>query len=135
MADDAIRKRVMEVLKQCVAKLSEPRTDDIRKLILSIETRIQVYVDRIDIFLNPINLPRWLDRTDGDAEPSATTQSDIDGLVTLTIPIRLKRVGNEMKMIVEDGSHPEKPNRSLVRALVRAHVIRDRMLADKTLTV
>jgi site-specific DNA recombinase len=49
--------------------------------------------------------------------------------------VRLKRVGNEMKIIVEDGSHPEAPNPSLVRALVRAHVIRDRMLADKTLTL
>src|SRR5262249_22477968 len=135
-SDAAIQKRLMESLEQCVATLSEPRTDDIRKLILSVVTRIQAYVDRIDISLNPINLPRWLDRTDGDAEPSATTQSDIDGhFVTLTIPIRLKRVGNEMKMIVEDGPHPEKPNRSLVRALVRAHVIPDRMLADKTLTV
>ena len=40
-----------------------------------------------------------------------------------------------MKIIVEDGSHPEAPNPSLVRALVRAHVIRVRMLADNTLTL
>src|SRR4029453_15967150 len=53
----------------------------------------------------------------------------------LTIPIRLKRVGNEMKMIVTNGSHCEAPNPSLVRALIRAHLIRDRMLADKTLTL
>ena len=49
--------------------------------------------------------------------------------------MRLKRVGNEMKIIVEDGSHPATPDPSLVRALVRAHVIRDRMLADKSLTL
>ena len=66
----------------------------------------------------------------------ATAQPNSDGhVVILTIPVRLKRVGNEMKIIVEDGSHPEALNPSLVRALVRAHVIRDRMLADKTLTL
>ena len=38
-------------------------------------------------------------------------------------------------MIVDDGSYPANPDASLVRLLVRAHVIRDRMLADKTLTL
>jgi site-specific DNA recombinase len=73
---------------------------------------------------------------DGDTEPPTTVQSDSDGhLLTLTIPVRLKRVGNEMKMFVNDGSHAAGPDPSLVRALVRAHVIRDRMLADKSLTL
>ena len=40
-----------------------------------------------------------------------------------------------MKIIVEDGSDPAIPDASLVRVLVRAHVIRDRLLADKSLTL
>ena len=69
-------------------------------------------------------------------EPTATTQNDTDAhFVTLTVPIRLKRVGNEMKMIISDGSLPATPDPSLVRALVRAYVIRERMLTDKGLTV
>ena len=40
-----------------------------------------------------------------------------------------------MKIIVEDGSDPATPDPSLVRVLVRAHVIRDRILADKSLTL
>jgi site-specific DNA recombinase len=123
-------------LEQCVATWSELNADDIRKFMLSIVTRIQVHVDRIDISLNSSNLPRWLGRMDDDTAPPATAQSNSDGhFVILTIPVRLKRVGNEMKIIVEDGSRPEASNPSLVRALVRAHVIRDRMLADKTLTL
>ena len=55
--------------------------------------------------------------------------------MTLTIPARLKRAGKEMKIIVEDGSDPATPDASLVRVLVRAHVIRDRLLADKSLTL
>jgi hypothetical protein len=117
------------------------KADDVRKFMLAIVARIQVYTDQIDISLNPISLVRCLGRRDDAAEPTATAQSNSDGhFVKLTIPVRLRRVGNEMKInemkiIVEDGSHPEAPSPSLVRALVRAHVIRDRMLADKTLTV
>jgi hypothetical protein len=134
-SDATTQKRLIDSLEQCVATWSELKGDDIRKFILSMVTCIQVYADRIDISLNSINLPRWLGRMDDDAEPPATAQSNSDShFVILTVPVRLKRVGNEMKIIVEDGSHPEAPNPSLVRALVRAHVIRDRMLADKTLT-
>ena len=38
-------------------------------------------------------------------------------------------------MIVDDGSYPATPDGSLVRVLVRAHVIRDRILADKGLAL
>jgi hypothetical protein len=135
-SDATTQKRLIDSLEQCVATWSELKADDIRKFILSMVTCIQVYADRIDISLNSINLPRWLGRMDDDAEPPATAQSNSDShFVILTVPVRLKRVGNEMKIIVEDGSHPEAPNPSLVRALVRAHVIRDRMLADNTLTL
>ena len=53
----------------------------------------------------------------------------------ITIPARLNRAGNEMKKIVEDVSDPATPDASLARVLVRAHVIRDRLLADKSLTL
>jgi DNA invertase Pin-like site-specific DNA recombinase len=136
VSDAATQKLLIDGLERCVATLPELKADDVRKFMLAIVARIQVYVDRIDISLNPTSLVRWLGRTDSHAEPTATAQSDSDGLfVQLTIPVRLRRVGNEMKIIVEDGSHREAPNPSLVRALVRAHVIRDRMLADKTLTL
>ena len=136
VSDAATQKLLIDGLERCVATLPELKADDVRKFMLAIVARIQVYVDRIDISLNPTSLVRWLGRTDSHAEPTATPQSDSDGLfVQLTIPVRLRRVGNEMKIIVEDGSHREAPNPSLVRALVRAHVIRDRMLADKTLTL
>ena len=135
-SDAAIQKRLMVGLEQCVATWPDLRADDVRKFMLSIAARIQVHADRIDISLNPIRLARWLGRTDGHAEPTAETQSDTDGhVVTLAIPARLKRTGKEMKIIVEDGSDPATPDASLVRVLVRAHVIRDRLLQDKSRTL
>jgi site-specific DNA recombinase len=73
---------------------------------------------------------------DDHAESAAETQTRTDDhFITLTIPVRLKRGGKEMKLIVEDGSDPITPDASLVRVLVRAHMIRDRIFADKSLTL
>ena len=135
-SDATIQKRLMVGLEQCLATWAQLKADDVRKLMLSIVTRIQVHADRIDIFLNPISLVRWFGRTDSQAEPIAAIQSDTEGpFMTLTIPARLKRVGKEMKILIEDGSDSASPDTSLVRVLVRAHVIRDRFLADKSATL
>ena len=135
-SDATTQKRLMDSVERCMATWRELRADDVRRFVLSIVARIQVHADRIDILLNPISLVRWLSRTDSHAEPIAATQSDTDSpFVTLTIPARLKRVGKEMKILIENGSEPETPDASLVRVLVRAHAIRDRFLANKTLTL
>jgi site-specific DNA recombinase len=134
--DAATQKRLMDRLDQCMASWHELKVVDVRKFMLSIVARIQVHVDRIDISLNPFSVARWLSRTDGNVEPTVATQSDADGpFVTLTIPARLKRTGKEMKMIVDDESYHTNPDASLVRLLVRAHVIQERILADKSLTL
>jgi hypothetical protein len=135
-SDTATQKRLMIGLEQCLATWAELRADDVRKFMLSIVARIQVHADRIDILLNPMNLARWFGRTDSQAEPTTATLSDTEGpFLTLTIPARLKRVGKEMKILIEDGSDRATPDASLVRTLVRAHVIRDRIFADKSLTL
>jgi hypothetical protein len=92
-----------------------------RRIFLKCQVRARL-ADRIYIFLNPIDLNRWLGRMDGHAESTAETQAATDDhFITLTIPVRLKRGGKEMKLIVEDGSDPITPDASLVRVLVRAH--------------
>ncbi len=55
-------------------------------------------------------------------------------MTTLSIPARLKRTGKEMRIIVADGSEPATADPGLVRLLVRAHAIRDQLLADRSLT-
>src|SRR5450756_901489 len=132
----ATQKRLMVGLEQCLATWSELKADEVRNFMLSIVARIQVHADRIDILLKPISLVRWLGRTDSRAEPTTATRCDADGpFVTLSIPARLKRVGKEMKILIENGSDSASPDASLVRVLVRAHMIRDRFLADKSLTL
>src|ERR1019366_6889849 len=134
-SDAATQKRLMVGLEQCVATWLELKADEVRNFMLSIVARIQVHADRIDILLKLISLVRWLGRTDSHAEPTIATRSETAGpFVTLSIPARLKRVGKEMKILVENGSDSASPDASLVRVLVRAHMIRDRFLGDKSLT-
>jgi len=135
-ADATTQKRLIDSLDQFVAIWPELRADDLRKFMLSVVARIQVHMDRIEILLNSIRLVRWLSRADDQVEPTEAPHTDADGrFLTLTIPVRLKRVGKEMKIIVEDGSGAATPDASLVRTLVRAHVIRDRILANTSLTL
>jgi hypothetical protein len=135
-SDAATQKRLMVGLEQYLAIWPGLKADDIRKFVLSIVVRIQVHADRIDILLNPISLTRWFSRTDSHTEPTTATQCDTEGpFLTLTVPARLKRVGKEMKILVENGSDSPSPDASLVRILVRAHMIRDRFLGDKSLTL
>ena len=55
-------------------------------------------------------------------------------MTTLSIPARLKRTGKEMRIIIGDGSELATPDTGLVRLLVRANAIRDKLLADRSLT-
>jgi hypothetical protein len=53
--------------------------------------------------------------------------------LTLTVPMDLRRIGKEMRIIVDN--RPRSPDSSLVRVVVRGHAIRTRLLADKSLTL
>jgi hypothetical protein len=53
----------------------------------------------------------------------------------LTIPARLRRAGMGMRMVVDDGSEPARVDAGLVRVVVRAFAIRDRLLNDHSLTL
>ena len=136
IADAAAQKRLMAGLERWLAAWDELRADEIRNFVLSIVSRIQVHANRITIMFAPLRLVQWLAQSDGRVEPDVDARTDTDcSFVTLTIPARLKRTGKEMRIVVEDGSDPAIPDSGLVRVVVRAHVVRDRLLADKSLTL
>ena len=134
-SDAVIQKQHMDHAKRRAATWHELGTDGIRKFMHSVVPRIQVNADKIELSLNQDRFAQWLVGMNDSVEPVAETSPETEGrFVTLTIPARLRRTGNEMKMIVEDGSEPTSPDPSLVRVLVRAHTIRDRLLQDKSMT-
>jgi DNA invertase Pin-like site-specific DNA recombinase len=110
--------------------------DDVRKFVRSVLVRAQVHTDRIDLTLSQDRLKCWLNGSIGKEKSMGPPVSVSEPrLTTLSIPSRLKRAGKEMKIIVDDGSEPAVPDPSLVRLLVRAHVIRERLVADRSITL
>jgi DNA invertase Pin-like site-specific DNA recombinase len=135
-SDAATQKRLMVGLERVVATWSELKTEDLRTIMLSIVARVQVHADRIDMALNLVRLVQWLGQTDGPVKPTVNAQADSDdAAVMLTIPVRLRRTGKEMRLIVEEQFDPATPDPALVRVLVRAHMVRTRLLADRSLTL
>ncbi|MDE2573937.1 MAG: recombinase family protein, partial [Rhodospirillales bacterium] len=51
--------------------------------------------------------------------------------ILLTIPIRLKRAGMEMRMLVEGAGSAAEPDATLIKLILRARHLRNRMLAER----
>jgi hypothetical protein len=67
--------------------------------------------------------------------PNHKLDRDRDDVVTLMAPARLKRVGREMKMLVESSEHQATADPSLLRTIARAHDIQTRLIHNTELTV
>ena len=104
-----------------------------REMILALVPRIDVHLDRVDIHIAAHRLSDVLENGSTQQTP-ADKNSSQDALITLTVPVRLKRAGMEVKMLV----HGEMPNgrkadRSLVRFIVKAHALKETLTSGGTM--
>jgi site-specific DNA recombinase len=53
----------------------------------------------------------------------------------LMVPVRLKRVGREMKMLVEDSNDDAAADLSLLRIIARAHDVQEQLVQNTKLSV
>jgi site-specific DNA recombinase len=107
----------------------------IHTFMRSTAERIQVHSNRIDIGLNLERVRQCLEQSAEKLVPIHEAQSETDRqIITLSIPARLKRTGKEMRIVVTDDSSPTIPDGNLVRLLVRAYAIREKLLVDRSLT-
>lgn len=134
--DVVAQKRLIEHARRMAQASDDLRSADVRSLTAAMLVRAQVHLDRIELTLSRDRLARWL-RGDqaGETQRAAAAADTETRPITLSIPARLKRAGKEMRMVVDDGSDPPIPDTSLVRLLVRAHVIRERLINDRSLTL
>src|SRR5262249_34451580 len=98
--------------------------------------RVAVHPDRIEINISRRRLAELLsgqliDLTTRDQRVDRKS----DDIVTLTVPARLKRVGREMRMLVENGDDQIAADPSLLRLIARAHDIQGRLSQNTELTV
>jgi site-specific DNA recombinase len=133
--DAGIQKRLIERTKHCAAMWQDLKPNDRQALLGAIVARVQVFADRIDISVDRAQVALWLLEGQEESKPVARASVEAGQLLTLTVPARLRRAGKEMRIVLEDGSDSAAPDPSLLRLLIRANAIRDRLLADRSLTL
>src|ERR1700726_638020 len=87
-----------------------------RAVLTALIERIEVRFDQIDIHLHPLRLCALLD-------PPATPSQGVndDEIELLSVPVRLRRAGREIRMVVNGtGSFAAKPDARLIKLLLKA---------------
>lgn len=101
-----------------------------RGILLVLGTRVEVHPERVDIKLTPQRIPGLLRNQPFDLSPVPETIEHDDRL-TLSVPARLRRVGLETRMLIDGlgpGGGKTVPDPSLIRPLVKAHSLRDKIV-------
>ena len=84
---------------------------DVHAFIRTVTVRVQVHAERIEVTLDRARLLRWLDGKQQDEDRSTgrdPSESEPDRIV-ISIPVRLRRAGKEMRLVVDDGSEQPLP--------------------------
>ena len=105
-------------------------------MLVTLLGRIDVKPDCIEI---SVRRSRLLDVLRSDSTVLAMQQGVTDNepkdVLTLRVRARLKRVGREMKMLVENTDDQTKPDPGLLRIVARAHDIQERLFMNSELTL
>ena len=111
------------------AQALDDRREEWNTIFRPMIVRIQVRLDRIDVDLSAERLLQTCipdsHPGDGDVIPRrAEDDSDpTEAIIRLSVPVQLKRTGKEMKFIVEGDREERLADPSLVRLIVRAHML------------
>jgi site-specific DNA recombinase len=103
----------------------------LRVVLLAVVQRVDMHPDQVVIHLRPRRLTALLDN-----RLTATNPGTIDDEPTLPLshPVYLRRAGKEVRMVIDHTdpfAPPPKPDRALIRLVVRAHRFHDRLVKHK----
>jgi len=135
---DAVgQKRLIDWAVKFAAAWNDLPAADVHAFIRAVTARIQVHAERIEVTLDRLRLLRWLDgkHLDEDRSTCRDQSASEPDAVVMSIPVRLRRAGKEMRLVVDDGSEQPVPDAALIRLVIRAHGIRDQLLHDRSLTL
>ena len=97
--------------------------------------RVEIRSDRVDIMLSRGRLTQLLAGSlDLKMQHQAPTSAP-DDLLRLSVPVGLKRVGCEMRMLVENADDQMAADPSLLKIISRAHHIQARLTHNTKLTL
>ena len=128
--------QLIERGRQIAEELGAQAPNEVRTTLMTLLCRVAVKPDRIEIDLSRRRLSELL-----GGQPIDLTMQDqrldrkSDDVVTLVASARLKRVGREMRMLVENSDDHAAADPSLLRIIARAHDIQARLIQNTKLTV
>ncbi len=128
--------QLIERGRQIAEELGAQAPNEVKTTLMTLLCRVAVKPDRIEIDLSRRRLAELL-----GGQPIDLTMQDqrldrkSDDVVTLVASARLKRVGREMRMLVENSDDHRAADPSLLRIIARAHDIQARLIQNTKLTV
>ena len=122
--------------RQIADELGAGTPDKIKTTLLALLCRVAVTPDRLEINISRRRLTELLAGQSIDLTTrQQTPDRNSDDVVTLAAPAHLKRVGREMRMLVENTTEPTATDPSLLRIIARAQDIQGRLSENTQLTV
>ena len=109
--------------------------DKSKAILMTLVRRVEVRHDDVKIDIDQGCLAGLLAAISTDLTTQARRPIDSsEHIITLKAKAQLKRVGREMKLLVDDDAN-KTPDMSLLRIVARAHDIQTRLTQDTSLTV
>ena len=133
-ADAVGQTRLIGRGRQIAEELGTLAPDKTRAMLMTLLSRVDVRPDRVEIKIHRRRLVGLLDAQSIDLTmQDGMPGNESDDVLTLTA--RLKRVGREMRMLVENSYGQTTADPSLLRIIARAHDIQARLIQNTDLTV
>jgi site-specific DNA recombinase len=122
--------------KSIASELDGNGSETIKAILKALVRRVEVAPDCVKIDVCRHDLVEVLAApsihlTTEDRQPTHPS----DEVITLMAPVKLKRAGREMKMLVDDPGDRTSLDMSLLRIVARAHDIQARLVQNPRLTV
>jgi site-specific DNA recombinase len=130
------RSQLIKRGRQIADEFSTETPDKAKATLMALLCRVTIYSDRIEIALCRSRAAELLagQSIDLAAQHQRSDPASHD-VMTLRVPARLKRVGREMRMLVEGADDQTAADSSLLRVIARAHDIQGRLSQNTDLTV
>jgi site-specific DNA recombinase len=130
------RTDLIERSRQVAEELRAQAPTAVKTMLLGLRCRVTIKPNRIEVNLSRRRLAAMLaGRAIDQAVEDPELKPDAYDIVTLAVPARLKRVGRELRMLVDNADDRTTANASLLRIIVRAFDIQTRLIQNTKLTV
>ena len=124
-----------------VHKLKDAARAEQRNILATLFRKIVLGIETLTFNVDAAALIRMLTQQEATSPSFRNTngedeQDQLHGeyqIVELNLPIRLKRCGNEVRLVIEGENHTQSPDPHLVRMVASAHIYLERMIEQPEL--